>query len=594
MNIRRKILAALLEAKKDEPLSPGVDLQVLPDEESPFCRHVPEINAFAQNSPENLATTLIFVIATIMKAWPEVVDKFPYLMTYIVATDGIFPKTEIQKKYAKLQFQDDKMKTLLSLIFGKAGVPEAIHYIWKSRQRIFDQVNSLLDSFNNAQSYEDREKAAKDIYDALLPLPGLGLPKAGFATQLVIGKYGCVDSINLQLLPKDKKQQYTKLFTGEGFVSIEKNPGTEETLPSLKGSSKNKAQLYRDYINDLEDVLEVGKGNISKALWDAWCKLVGHKIVYPTGRFPVTGIYNLPGTEAPIVSSEYGREPSRQYILKHGTGAEPVSRQHKQLIAPGDDEYERLVRDPQIYKWFERELEKQKELQLREIIYKQILKLLKGRKDNTNKILKENNMSSKLKNIILEELLRVLKEGTFAGKKELDNDGDGVPKWADTDDNDPKVGSKSSKKKGGKVPPQLQKHIKSAKKEDELDETSMASGMGMGYAGKLGKREVEEEGGVIFEYLTEEEAKKKQPRLGKVTRNPAGSNKKFHVYVKCNGRVKKISFGDPGLSIKRDSAARRKNFRARHKCDKAEGKNRCTARYWSCYQWRAGKKVEGE
>jgi len=96
------------------------------------------------------------------------------------------------------------------------------------------------------------------------------------------------------------------------------------------------------------------------------------------------------------------------------------------------------------------------------------------------------------------------------------------------------------------------------------------------------------------EYLSEAEVKKKQPRLGKVTRNPSGSKKKFHVYVKCGGKVKKISFGDPGLSIKRDSAARRKNFRARHKCDKPAGKDRCTARYWSCYQWRAGKKVEGE
>ena len=96
------------------------------------------------------------------------------------------------------------------------------------------------------------------------------------------------------------------------------------------------------------------------------------------------------------------------------------------------------------------------------------------------------------------------------------------------------------------------------------------------------------------EYLSEAEVKAKKPRLGKVTRNPSGSKKKFHVYVKCGGRVKKISFGDPGLSIKRDSPARRKNFRARHKCDKPAGKDRCTARYWSCYQWRAGKKVEGE
>ena len=106
--------------------------------------------------------------------------------------------------------------------------------------------------------------------------------------------------------------------------------------------------------------------------------------------------------------------------------------------------------------------------------------------------------------------------------------------------------------------------------------------------------EDEEELEETVEYLSEAEVKKKQPRLGKVTRNPSGSKKKFHVYVKCGGRIKKISFGDPGLSIKRDSAARRKNFRARHKCDQPAGKDRCTARYWSCYQWRAGKKVEGE
>ena len=109
-----------------------------------------------------------------------------------------------------------------------------------------------------------------------------------------------------------------------------------------------------------------------------------------------------------------------------------------------------------------------------------------------------------------------------------------------------------------------------------------------------GHREEDEDDLEEVRYLSESEVKKKKPALGKVTRNPAGSNKKFHVYVKCGGRVKKISFGDPGLSIKRDSAARRKNFRARHKCDKPAGKDRCTARYWSCYQWRAGKKVEGE
>ena len=69
------------------------------------------------------------------------------------------------------------------------------------------------------------------------------------------------------------------------------------------------------------------------------------------------------------------------------------------------------------------------------------------------------------------------------------------------------------------------------------------------------------------------------------------NSKKFYVYVKNEaGKVIKVSFGDTtGLSIKRDDPARRKSFRARHNCDNPGPKTK--ARYWSCYQWRAGAKV---
>ena len=71
-----------------------------------------------------------------------------------------------------------------------------------------------------------------------------------------------------------------------------------------------------------------------------------------------------------------------------------------------------------------------------------------------------------------------------------------------------------------------------------------------------------------------------------------GGSKKFYVYVKnAKGNVIKVSFGDTtGLSIKRDDPARRKSFRARHNCDTA--KDKTTARYWSCYQWRANAPVD--
>jgi hypothetical protein len=84
----------------------------------------------------------------------------------------------------------------------------------------------------------------------------------------------------------------------------------------------------------------------------------------------------------------------------------------------------------------------------------------------------------------------------------------------------------------------------------------------------------------------------KKVKLNDPVRNPPGSNKKFHVFVKdpSTGNVKKIQFGDPKMEIKRDDPDRRKNFRARHNCDNPGPKTK--ARYWSCYQWRGSKKVD--
>ena len=90
--------------------------------------------------------------------------------------------------------------------------------------------------------------------------------------------------------------------------------------------------------------------------------------------------------------------------------------------------------------------------------------------------------------------------------------------------------------------------------------------------------------------ITEAEKDGKKVSLGKPFRTPGGP-KKFAVYVKNEkGNVVKVTFGDPNLSIKRDDPARRKSFRARHNCDNPGPRTK--ARYWSCYQWRSGAKVE--
>jgi hypothetical protein len=71
-------------------------------------------------------------------------------------------------------------------------------------------------------------------------------------------------------------------------------------------------------------------------------------------------------------------------------------------------------------------------------------------------------------------------------------------------------------------------------------------------------------------------------QLGKPMR---GDVKKFKVFVRDpkTGNIKKVNFGDKTMRIKKSNPARRKSFRARHRC--ATAKDRTSARYWSCRKW---------
>ena len=67
-----------------------------------------------------------------------------------------------------------------------------------------------------------------------------------------------------------------------------------------------------------------------------------------------------------------------------------------------------------------------------------------------------------------------------------------------------------------------------------------------------------------------------------------GDVKKSKVYVDPDGdgKAKKVEFGDPNMTIKKNIPARRKSFRARHGCDDPNvPKPKDKARYWSCKAW---------
>lgn len=86
--------------------------------------------------------------------------------------------------------------------------------------------------------------------------------------------------------------------------------------------------------------------------------------------------------------------------------------------------------------------------------------------------------------------------------------------------------------------------------------------------------------------------RKKAAKAAKIAKDKMKCNKprrdvqggKKSVVKACEGGKEKIvRFGDANMEIKRDDPERRKNFRARHKCD--EKKSKLTAGFWACRAW---------
>ena len=90
--------------------------------------------------------------------------------------------------------------------------------------------------------------------------------------------------------------------------------------------------------------------------------------------------------------------------------------------------------------------------------------------------------------------------------------------------------------------------------------------------------------------INEAEYKGKTVELSKPKR---GGSKKFYVYVMCNGKVRKVSFGaksgGSNLSVKLRDPKAKKAFSDRHNCPQKNDK--CSAGYWSCRLPRYAKQL---
>ncbi len=86
-----------------------------------------------------------------------------------------------------------------------------------------------------------------------------------------------------------------------------------------------------------------------------------------------------------------------------------------------------------------------------------------------------------------------------------------------------------------------------------------------------------------------------QNRTVKLNKVMRGDVKKFKVFVKdqSSGRVKKVNFGQKGMSIGRNNPARRKSFNARMGAvlDKVRGQKTLSPAYWAIKSREKGFKL---
>ena len=73
----------------------------------------------------------------------------------------------------------------------------------------------------------------------------------------------------------------------------------------------------------------------------------------------------------------------------------------------------------------------------------------------------------------------------------------------------------------------------------------------------------------------------------KVTLNipSAGDVKKSKVFVKDGDKVKKVNFGDPNMTIKKDQKGHKSSYCARSAGIKGGGNDKTKANYWSRQAW---------
>jgi len=269
------------ESSPSNILMPSSNIITLGSKRDPkvsgFCLHNPQINKFAQENSTQMFMVLAFVLYTIQKEWQIVRQTFPDFLKWVfeeaIPKDNWDYRGQSFSKYAHI------------LGMHKIHSPnEAAHMrkLWEQKNTIYSTVMSLL---SGKVSTSLTDSSEFEIFKYLVQnVSGLGAVKAAFASQLIIGKFGCIDSVNTRayfdMIKKDIKKKDKK----SGFKLVDRKD-KDGKLIRVKGKkvqdieTKDSVVGLKGYVEFLDSLQQLYGDDISKILWDDWCQIVGEKIV---------------------------------------------------------------------------------------------------------------------------------------------------------------------------------------------------------------------------------------------------------------------------------------------------------------------------
>ncbi|MEI7486603.1 MAG: hypothetical protein WCJ72_04200 [Chryseobacterium sp.] len=258
-------------------------------EVSGFCLHNPEINAFAQKNSTNMFIVFAFVFYTVQKEWQIVHQTFPDFLKWVFE-DAIY-KTKKDKPNA-WNYADQSFVKYANLLGGKK-IKNATYLekLWAKKDTIYKEIKNLIDK-NEITSRFSGSSDFKIFEYIVNNIDGLAAVKGAFATQLIIGKYGCVDSVNMRAYDKMIRDDIKKDPKKSGFSLTTKKSKTKKdalgnfiNITDKEGNALNNTKVksgnvgLKGYVGFLDTLQELYNDSSSKQLWDDWCKIVNDKII---------------------------------------------------------------------------------------------------------------------------------------------------------------------------------------------------------------------------------------------------------------------------------------------------------------------------